>query len=92
MHMPSAWSLRIPGVSRNLSVDEVETIKSKGKNACFFVFGVGIIVGEIVLRKTADVVLDAGNAIHDAHTEYITKVRKNPTLLKSVAVVEPRTI
>jgi hypothetical protein len=92
MHIQSAWSVRIPGVSRNLSQDEVNKISEKGKHLFFFVVGCGLKATELVLRKSTDGVSDLGVAMADVHTLFVTKVRESEFLVKSLQAVEPRTV
>jgi hypothetical protein len=92
MHIQSAWSIRIPGISRNLSQHEVDAISNKGKQVFFFALGCAVVGAEVALRFTTNVVSDAGEALADVHTAYVTKVRSNETLVKSLQTVEPRTV
>lgn len=90
MHKQSPWSVRIPGLSRNLSVQEVESIKEKGRSVTYFVLGCGVLLGEIALRKTANAFNVASEAIADVHTGYVSKVEDTPVLSEAVRVVETR--
>jgi hypothetical protein len=91
MHIQSPWSIRIPGISRNLSVNEVESIKEKSKSAFFFVVGAAVIASEWTLRKSTDVVSDVAVAMADTHKSYVDKVRSSAFLHKAISTVEPRT-
>jgi len=91
-HTQSAWSVRVPGVSRNLSQEEVNHIAEKGKFCFFFAVGCGVVGTEWLLRKSTDVVSDLATAMADVHTAYVTKVRESETLVKGVQAVEPETV
>lgn len=99
----SAWSVGAAGVRRHLSQEEVDKVKEVGYiglhkvgdfvcDVAAVITGYSIIAGNGTLRKTADILLDSGNYVHDKHCDYVVKVRKTPFLFKSLKRVEPRTL
>jgi hypothetical protein len=91
-HNHSAWSFGVLGVRKNFSQEEVNLVVEKSKHCFFFVIGCGVIATEVVLRKSTDVVSDLGNAMADAHTTYVRKIRASETLVKGLQAVEPETV
>ena len=61
----------------------IHTATEKGKNTCFFLLGVVVLSGEIILRSTANGLNKASEAVADVHTAYVKGVANNNTLHKA---------
>lgn len=95
-HNASAWSVRIPGVSRNLSQDEVNVLKEKGMSifkkvasisvdVAAITVGLTVMGGEIALRKTAYGLDVASVFVAGTHDKYCKKVVSKQYLSESLA-------